>query len=358
LELDLQGTGKEAGLSDLDEVAVMALLHDVREVDEFRERLVSAGSSLGPLVAEASGLASRREEPERGSGDLETPLRSIFDFVGEGSAQHGTHRLQEYGGKDLKSYLPTTETEGSYQSLRDTMVAALRRLDARPDPDMVMNILERYGSCMRSTMGGGDVSLFDHSRTTAAIAVCIAGCLDETGAEARDRDAPRYLFVRGDISGVQKFIYTITSKGALRMLRARSFFLELVAEHAVAEILRGSGVTRTNVVLAGGGGFQLLLPNTQKAKEAVETVEKDLNADLESRFGHGLYLALAKSSCGASGIVGEGLTQTLTNLGKDLSGQKARKFHDSLPQLFGEQNEPGLENCDVCARDDLPVEFV
>lgn len=99
MKLVLQGTGKEAGLSDLDEVAVMALLHDVREVDEFRERLVSAGSSLGPLVAEASGLASRREEPERGSGDLETPLRSIFDFVGEGSAQHGTHRFQEYGGK-------------------------------------------------------------------------------------------------------------------------------------------------------------------------------------------------------------------------------------------------------------------
>src|SRR3712207_7472781 len=42
-----------------------------------------------------------------------------------------------------------------------------------------------------------------------------------TLAEAERKDADRYLFVRGDISGVQSFLYTISSKGALRMLRAR-----------------------------------------------------------------------------------------------------------------------------------------
>lgn len=340
---------------DLDEVAVMALLHDVGEITGFdKERLASSGSNLESLLFEASGLASRRDERGLGNGDLKTPLRPIFDFVGPGSSQSRYHRLGEYGGKHMKPYLPATGTEGSYQSLQDAMVTALNELDANPDPNTVMNLLERYGAYLRPAAGGDGVSLFDHSRTTAAIAVCMAGHLNETEAdpaEPSDRNAPRYLFVRGDISGVQKFIYTITSRGALRMLRARSFFLELVAEHAVAEILRRSGAPRTNALLSGGGGFQLLLPNTMKSIEAVETVKRALNADLEARFGHGLYLALAKASCSGSGIVGDGLTQTLASLGKDLSGQKARKFHDSLPRLLGERNEPGLESCDVCARD-------
>src|SRR3712207_7611919 len=90
-----------------------------------------------------------------------------------------------------------------------------------------------------------------------------------TLAEAERKDADRYLFVRGDISGVQSFLYTITSKGALRMLRARSAFLELLAEHAVAEVLREAGVPRTNVIYVGGGGFQLLLPNTEEAAEEI-----------------------------------------------------------------------------------------
>ena len=336
-------------------------MHDVGERAGFEElsleRLGPVGSDLGILVSEADGLASRRDEP--GSFDPEASLQPIFDFVGRDAAQRRAYRLEEYGGLDVGAYLPA-EGEGDHRGLKGAMARALEGLGASPDPNTVLNLLERYGSYLPSTTGAADVSVFDHSRTTAAIAVCIAGCLNETEAEParaeiEDREAERYLFVRGDISGVQKFIYTITSKGALRMLRARSFLLEIVAEHAVAEILRGSGVPRTNVVLVGGGGFQLLLPNTKKSIEAVETVEKDLNADLVDSFGHGLFLALAKTSCSASGIAGEGLTQTLTNLGKDLSEKKARKFHESLPRLFGEQNEPGLENCDVCARDDVSI---
>lgn len=40
-----------------------------------------------------------------------------------------------------------------------------------------------------------------------------------------------------DISGIQKFIYTIHSSGALKMLRSRSFYLEIMMEHMVDELL-------------------------------------------------------------------------------------------------------------------------
>lgn len=40
-----------------------------------------------------------------------------------------------------------------------------------------------------------------------------------------------------DISGIQNFIYSIGDKGALKGLRARSFYLEIMMEHIIDELL-------------------------------------------------------------------------------------------------------------------------
>ncbi len=81
-----------------------------------------------------------------------------------------------------------------------------------------------------------------HLKTTSAIALCLYHYhLNEFDRDIQrkieDRKDRKYLVVGGDISGIQDFIYTITSKGALKYLRARSPFLELLVEEVVAEIL-------------------------------------------------------------------------------------------------------------------------
>lgn len=397
---------------DLREVALSALLHDVGKLlqrgsgtpqaathSEFgRTFLRELGYSEavceaalrhhgrgreGQTVSEASFPSTRvvyaadnvassfRREGSKGRGfDPSAPLHSIFNFIHRDVSIHNEGRsypLTEHGKGGVNSYLPRepdeTRAAGSYRRLKDGLVEAFGKLGDPEDVVSVLNLLERYGSYVRSTTSRsdtGDISLFDHSRVTAALAVCIAGHLNEMGTrptmrEVEDQEAPRYLFVRGDISGVQKFIYTITSKGALRMLRARSFYLELVAEHTVARILELCGVPRTNTIYVGGGGFQLLLPNTGLSAEAVETVGRELNAVLASSFGRDLYLTLATLPCAASGITGDGLGETLRELGRTLSEQKARKHREDLHRLFAEQPEPAAESCDVCTRDDAPV---
>jgi hypothetical protein len=44
---------------------------------------------------------------------------------------------------------------------------------------------------------------------------------------SEDKENP-YLLVSGDLSGIQATVYSISSKGALKSLRARSFMLELL----------------------------------------------------------------------------------------------------------------------------------
>lgn len=366
---------------DLKEVALAALMQGagalVRENGELdrtlskrgysetvREAALNLDSQLPEalVVRAAKTLAVSGEET--GKAAPNAPLSSVFNSIrldDRPRPERRIYRPVEYGGGEVRSYLPSKQDEdGDQDGLKDAFVRRLGELERTPDVNSVMNLLERYGSYLSSRAGADDVSLFDHWRATAALAVCIAGHLDETGAEPtlpkiEDKNAPRYLFVRGDISGVQKFIYTITSKGALRMLRARSFFLELIAEHAVAGILHRSGVPRTNVIYVGGGGFRLLLPNTGGSKGAVERVKDEINEILASSFGHDLYLALSKEPCGASGITGEGLGETLKSLGEKLSQEKARKFRASLSCLLDDQPEPRAGSCDVCTRDDIAV---
>ena len=66
-----------------------------------------------------------------------------------------------------------------------------------------------------------DVSLFEHQKTTAALASCLFLYHQQEGQifeehTIRDRTVKKYLLFCGDISGIQSFIYQISSKGAYK----------------------------------------------------------------------------------------------------------------------------------------------
>ena len=71
---------------------------------------------------------------------------------------------------------------------------------------------------------------------------------------------PVALLIGGDISGIQKFIYTIASKKAAKTLRGRSFYLQLLTEAVLRFVLGELELPYTNVIYAGGGHFFLLAP--------------------------------------------------------------------------------------------------
>ena len=47
----------------------------------------------------------------------------------------------------------------------------------------------------------------------------------------------------------------------MRSIRSSSFFLELLMEHYMDELLDGCGLTRTNIIYCVGWHCYLLLPN-------------------------------------------------------------------------------------------------
>ncbi|MEM1562866.1 MAG: type III-A CRISPR-associated protein Cas10/Csm1 [Candidatus Bathyarchaeia archaeon] len=243
--------------------------------------------------------------------------------------------------------------------------------------ESMLLLLQRYAWCIPSAYYHAlpDISLYDHSRTTAALAVCLLGkdedtvnrVLDELEkwheARKKDRSTPppgvlteveAALLVGGDISGVQDFIYTITARGATSALRGRSFYLQLLTEAVARYVLRRLDLPITNLIYQGGGGFYLLArPSDQ---ERLREIHKDVSRILLAHHRGDLYLALAAVPLAVADFYDGRISGKWRELGENLQKAKQHRFAelgDELVALFKPQGHGGNEEaeCQVCGRE-------
>lgn len=154
------------------------------------------------------------------------------------------------------------------------------------------SVLETYTWCIpAATNVLPDVSLYDHLKTTAAIAVC----LFEAGADAPEP----FLLLAGDLTGIQHYVFDIRAGagGLARRLRGRSFNVSVWLQLAALRILTELGLPRTQLILSAGGKFHLLLPNTAHVRDTVARLRTEADAWLFNRSGGEIGLAVASIAC-------------------------------------------------------------
>jgi len=132
---------------------------------------------------------------------------------------------------------------------------------------------------IRGNLLDESVSLYDALRVQAALAACLTFTAESEAVA---------LLLEGDISGVQRFLYTVPSSGAAKQLRARSLYLQMLTEAVARLILRRYELPITNLIYAGGGHFYLLLPAQAEIAELQAAVDDVL---LRHHDGE-LYIAL------------------------------------------------------------------
>lgn len=240
----------------------------------------------------------------------------------------------------------------------DSKHICLPELDEKPDvsffkpPEVQSDIddlvfLERWGTFVATT-ANPSTPLFDLFKIAAALHDCIA-----TGETER-----QCLLVGCDFSGIQDTVYTITSKGALKTLRARSFMLELLCEHIIHEILEIANSDRHAVVYSGGGGFGLVLPNSDMTVKKIKEFRTQLNNWALDEFSGRLFIAIDVNPFKAEKLKNDfqEIRQTQSD---NLDRLKRLKFIDQLDQLVT-QNPPlqltVATECQITRRDDLPAE--
>lgn len=201
-----------------------------------------------------------------------------------------------------------------YQELLDELEEFLQEISFNEDYiNSIINKFEDLTSALPSLPGSDfmqDISLFDYLKITAAIASCLNEYFkvfpekkDLLEDETKLFEENLLLLFSADFSGIQNFIYTVATAHALKSLRSRSFFLEFLMDHYIDELLQATGLSRVNLLYSGGGHCYLLLPNTQKVKQALDTWTDQFNQWLRNNYDIHLFLADGYSPCSINDLL-------------------------------------------------------
>jgi CRISPR-associated protein Csm1 len=245
---------------------------------------------------------------------------------------------------DAAAYAPL------WQGLQGEAAKLHGQADAETYIESLYHVLRRYTWCVPS--GADGVSLFDHSRVRAALAACLAD-LGEAEIEnllqhSNDTSRPLAYLVKGDVSGVQRFIYTLTSKGVAKGLRGRSFYLQLLNEAIARYLLREMELPITNLIYVGGGHFYLLVPPGEG--ERLARIRQALEDLLLKHHDGALYLALGHAELRAADFFqAREFSARWREAGGSVAEAKRRRFAH-VPDLFEPRGHGGNEEteCQVC----------
>lgn len=344
------------------------------------QSLSPAKDDLSYIIYEADNLAAGTDRRDIQEGDtgrfcITTPLDNVFNVFGDGKGTQTAFRLRGLMKEKRMLYPENRKNISASPEMYECVLEDIENNFRQKSPvDMtvqeLMRILEAtmtYAPSSTATDQAADISLYDHSKITAAYAVCMYGWFESKGVtDYREACLGRgqkdmrcknvYMLVSGDISGIQDFIYTIPSRGALKSLRGRSFYLDFLLEHLADEILAAAGVSRNCLLYTGGGHFYMLLPNTEEVVHMLERFSKRINDWFMRMLGNRLYLAMAWTPCAACEFMdkGSGTADVFRRVSHLVSERKLCRYTpDQLQCLFSPESNvnrvaEGTRECAVC----------
>jgi len=211
------------------------------------------------------------------------------------------------------------------------------------DLNFLSFVLEKYGSCV--SYGDSHTALVDAARMTAAVA--------EALIQNKESNSNKLHLIVGSLSGIQNFIYTISSDGALKSLRARSFYLEMVVEEIVQQLLKELNLPRTNVIYAGGGNISILAGGCAgKLEKQLETFQNSFNEWLEKKFQGKIFFSLSYEFCNPEDVGSSEFRECWDGAIAELAKQKNQKFLSQIQQGDLLATRDSYPPCKVCHRDD------
>lgn len=255
---------------------------------------------------------------------------------------------------------------GDYAAIVNKFNENLALLDfSDGDANSILALLESTLSYVPSSTNldeAVDISLYDHSKLTSALASGVYYYLNsQEVSNYKDYlfknaknfyEEEAFLLVKFDVSGIQKFIYMIQQSGAAKMLRTRSFYLEMLVENLIDDILEDLELSRANLLYSGGGGAYLLLPNTEASQSVLAKKSQKINQFLMEEFRNDLYVAFASTAFAANEIMGNDarVATIYKRLGDKISAQKLQRYSaDDIRSLNQAGKRVGRE-CSVCHR--------
>jgi len=300
------------------------------------------------IIRKALGLTGSNLQP-RSFKSGEFALGSIFNHVkcGNGSREAVVDENGCFAGYAQKSNVDVVKQLKKWETQIKDIPLTMEYANA---------ILELFEDCFSTVAASDDASQKEVSLyTETKIAIAIANCLRINETEKADTDKPFVLFSL-DFSGIQDFIYTITSSGALKALRARSMYLSMMTDYVSDLILEGCGLSRANLIYAGGGRAHFLLPSVQEVIKKAEQIVVEVNDFLRSNFEASLYLASGWTVADENALTSDGgktgsFSALFAETSKIISAKKLCRYtYSELMDLNAAGISEGDRECAICGR--------
>lgn len=176
-----------------------------------------------------------------------------------------------------------------------------------------------------------DVSLFDFIRVITAFYNC-------NFYEKTSKEKP-FLMVKGDITGIQNYIYSDISldkpgdgAGLTKKLRARSFFISLLTDFIASVLIEQFQLPDANIIYSGGGHFLTILPNTENAQSTLVEIEKKINKMLSEIIKLKLSFICGKTTLCDSFLNNASIA--IQNVNINLTQVKQQKFLTYIDEFY------------------------
>lgn len=333
-------------------------------------------NSIAYITYIADNIASAGDRRAAKNGKygfaINTPLESVFNLL-----NNNNQRLYCKPGTldDSSDFIncPSEQKEKFtaeyYSEIKEKFKNQLKTIDfSKPAKQYINSLLEltealfTYIPSSTFTKDVADIALFDHLKLTAAFAGCIYTFLKANGISdyktelfknsRKFYEKKAFMLYFLDISGIQKFIYTINIQGALKTLRARSFYLEIFMEHILDELLDMLELSRANIIYTGGGHCCLILANTDETNDILNKFEKAVNEWLIENFAAGLYVAGGYAECSSNDIKNNpdgSYAELFAKISKCISYKKLHRYSaDDILKLNSSFLGDGKRECKCC----------
>lgn len=159
------------------------------------------------------------------------------------------------------------------------------------------------------------------------------------------------LFVGGDISGIQKFIYNISSRQAAVSLKGRSCYLREYMEKVCKKLssaVKQAGASDVDVIYCSGGKFYFLTDNNSKIAEAIDLCAskvkdelwKEHLGQLAINIGHVAFSENTDGTVNMNGKPNQKPGELWRSINACFSRQKNQKFKDIIDTHFSDFFQP------------------
>lgn len=221
--------------------------------------------------------------------------------------------------------------------------------------ETVTNLLKKYTLYIPSAvyLSEADISLYDHLRTTAAIAAARYNYLLEHGTITKTSDnKENYIIINCSISGIQDFIYKINTpsnaqRGMAKRLRGRSFYLSLLMETISYYMIKDLNLKTVNILFSSGGKFTIVAQNSKKTLFKLDKIQKLVNEYLIDIFNAEIYFSLVYQPITDGDFKNFG--KVVQILSQKQNQDKKNKFINHLDKLFETKDDVNYEKlCSVC----------